>query len=397
MKTVAIICEYNPMTNGHIRHLLSARSETGCDTVICIMSGSFVQRGEAAVLDKYKRAELAVSFGADMVVELPLVYAISPADNFAYGAMKTASALPALDCISFGSECGEISLLQKAADLLSDEPQEYKEYLSESLNNGDSYPKARCIALQKYAEKHEEYADIAHILDTPNNLLGISYMIAAKKLIPNVHFHTIKREESDNELSLETEYPTASAVRLALRRGHLEDVKKAVHPFCYDILSKINTDNSLLDDLCLYKMKEINGYELADYYDVSEGLHNRMKMAAMESVHFSDYLEKVKTKRYTMAKLKRISLYTLFDITKKTYEEAVACPPYLFVLAVAGAKKEALFSAMRDSCENVLLRYNDINKADKNIRFMIKLDFRAQGVLALVNKTNNICRKFVTV
>lgn len=396
MKTVAIICEYNPLTNGHIRHLMSARRETGCDTVVCVMSGSFVQRGEAAILDKYDRALLAVSFGADMVVELPLIYAISPADNFAYGAIKTVSALPGIEYISFGSECGDVSLLQKAADLLYDEPAEYKQALAKHLSEGNSYPKSRSLALKDYSDAHEDYADIATILDSPNNLLGIAYIIAIKKAGLNIKIHTVKREENDNDMSMDTEYPTASAVRDALRVERYDLIEKAVHPLCFEMLKNSKTDYSVLDDLCLYKMKEINGYDLAGYYDVCEGLNNRLKLAAASAVRFSDFLAEAKTKRYTMAKIKRICLYTLFDITKETYEEAVKQPPYLYVLALSKARKDILSEAHL-SCENVLVRYSDINKVSKELRFMIKLDFRAQGVLALINKTTDIKRSFILV
>ncbi len=396
MKTVAIICEYNPLTNGHIKHLMSARRETGCDTVICVMSGSFVQRGEAAILDKYQRAELAVSFGADMVVELPLIYAISPADNFAYGAIKTVSALPSVEYISFGSECGDATLLQKAADLLSDEPETYKTYFTKWISEGYSYPKARALALHDFAENNSDYADIASILDTPNNTLGIAYIAAIKRAGLSIKIHTVKREESDNDLSMETEYPTATAVREALRRDKFEEIAKAVHPLCLEKLKQTHIDYSVLDNLCLYKMKEVNGYELADYYDVSEGLNNRLKLAALSAVHYSDFLNEAKTKRYTMAKIKRISLYALFDITKDFYEKSSALPPYLFVLALSKARKDILSEASQ-CCPNVLLRYSDINKVDKSLRAMIKLDFRAQGVLSLINKTADIRRSFVLV
>ena len=178
MKTVAIICEYNPFTNGHLLHMRAAKEETGADTVICIMSGSFTQRGDAAVLDKYQRAEIAGRCGADMVVELPLIYAVSPADNFAYGAIKILSVLPEVKYLSFGSECGDTALLRKAANFLADEPDLYKEYLASFQSEGYSFPKSRSLALKKYADTFPEYADISEILEKPNNALAISYIRA---------------------------------------------------------------------------------------------------------------------------------------------------------------------------------------------------------------------------
>lgn len=396
MKTVAIICEYNPLTNGHIKHLLAARRETGCDTVVCVMSGSFVQRGEAAILDKYDRALLAVSFGADMVVELPLVYAISPADNFAYGAIKTISILPGLEYISFGSECGDVDLLYKAADFFANEPDEFKEKLNKYQSDGYSYPKSKALALKDYIEKHPEFSDLSNILDTPNNVLAVAYINAINKLGLDIKIHTIKRDDNDSDLNMDTEYPTATAVREALRFEKYDEVSKAVHPLCFEMLKNSQTDYSVLEDLCLYKMKEISGYELEKYYDVSEGLHNRLKLAAMNAVRFDDFINEVKTKRYTMARIKRICLYTLFDITKVVYQNALDTAPYLYVLALSKARKDILSEAKKIS-PNVLLRYSDGNKVDKDIKAMLKLDFRAQGVLSLINKTQNLKRSFILV
>ncbi|HOO22912.1 MAG TPA: nucleotidyltransferase family protein, partial [Clostridia bacterium] len=220
MKVTAIICEYNPFTNGHLKHLKLAREETGADTVICIMSGSFTQRGDAAILSKYQRAELAVRMGADMVVELPLIFAISPADNFAYGAVKILSTLPDIEYLSFGSECGDANLLTKVARLLSDEPTDFKVLLQKFQSDGNSFPKARSLALKAYAELNPEYADISLMLEKPNNVLGIAYIMALKKFgLDNVKLHTIKRETDYNNLAIEGDYPSASAIRMALMQG----------------------------------------------------------------------------------------------------------------------------------------------------------------------------------
>lgn len=388
MKTTAIICEYNPFTYGHMRHLEKAREQTGADTIICVMSGSFTQRGDAAILDRYQRAELAARLGADMVVELPLVYAISPAENFAYGALKTVSALPCVEYLSFGSECGDVNLLEKAADLSENEPEEFKQILASYLADGNNYPKAYSNALDDYAEKNPEYADMKGILGAPNNCLGICYIKAAKKLGLNIKFHTVKRENNDNDSELNGEYPSASAIRRALRREQFDEVQKYVHPYCYNYLKQIKSDGLALNDLCLFKMKSISGYDLENYYDmdVAGGLHNRLKLAAAESVTFDEFLEKAKTKKYTMARIKRICLYTLFDITRNVYEEAVKCPPHVYVLALNKLRKDIL-TEFNKSCENVLIRYSDINKVDKSLRFLIKLDFRAQGTLNLINRS----------
>ncbi len=398
MKTVAIICEYNPFTNGHLRHLQIAREETGADTVACIMSGSFTQRGEAAILDKYQRAEIAARLGADIVIELPLIFAISPADNFAYGAVRIAAELPGIEYLSFGSECGDVELLKKAANFLSNEPEEYKELLATYQKEGYSYPKSRSLALGEYAKSHEEYADIANILDKPNNSLALSYIQALKTLSldKKIALHTLHRENDYNSDELNVEYPSASAIRFAIRRGRLGEIRDKVPPLCYNFLSQIKISDTSLGDLCLYQIKYMKGDDLEHCYDVSGGLHNLMKSAAIGAVTYEQFLENAKTKKYTMARLKRLSLYALFEIKKEDYIKAVELPPYLYVLAMKSSRKDIL-KELNASGANVLVKYSDIDKTDKRLRFLIKLDFKAQGVLNMVNRSNYFNRKMILV
>lgn len=397
MKTVAIICEYNPFTNGHLLHMRAAKEETGADTVICIMSGSFTQRGDAAVLDKYQRAEIAGRCGADMVVELPLIYAVSPADNFAYGAIKILSVLPEVKYLSFGSECGDTALLRKAANFLADEPDLYKEYLASFQSEGYSFPKSRSLALKKYADTFPEYADISEILEKPNNALAISYIRALKNAgLEDIELHTVKRETDYNGLNCDEEYPSATAVRLAVKENRLNDIEDKVPPLCYNFLKEIKTSGTPLGDLCLYKMKDISGYDLENYYDVNGGLHNRLKLATLNAVTFEQFLENAKTKKYTMARLKRISLYTLFDITQKMYDDATELPPYVYVLSLNRNRKDILAETNKLT-SNVLVKYSDIDKVDKRLRYLIKLDFKAQGLLNIVNRSNYFNRKMILV
>lgn len=389
MKVTAIICEYNPFTNGHLQHLRLAREQTLCDTIICIMSGSFTQRGDAAILSKYQRAELAVRLGADMVVELPLIYAISPADNFAFGAIKTLANLPDITHLSFGSECGDAALLTKVANFLANEPEEYKALLKSNQSNGDSFPKARSLALKAFAKDNPEYADISDILDKPNNVLGIAYIQALKKLgLDHIKIHTIKRENEFNDLSINGDYPSASAIRTALNQGKLAEIKNCVPPFSYNILENFNTRGTSLGDLCLFKLKDISGYDLENYYDYNGGLHNRIKLAASESVSYEQFLEKAKTKKYTLARIKRLALYALFDITKTMYEEICNLPCYIHILALNKNRKDIL-KATHQSCPNTLNRYSDIDKVDKRLRKFIKLDFKAQGTLNIINRSES--------
>jgi len=323
------------------------------------------------------------------VVELPLIFAISPADNFAYGAVKILSTLPDIEYLSFGSECGDANLLTKVARLLSDEPTDFKVLLQKFQSDGNSFPKARSLALKAYAELNPEYADISLMLEKPNNVLGIAYIMALKKFgLDNVKLHTIKRETDYNNLAIEGDYPSASAIRMALMQGKTTEIKNSVPPFTYNLLEKYKTGGTSLGDLCLFKLKDISGYDLENYYDYNGGLNNRLKLAATESSTFEQFLEKAKSKNYTLARIKRLALYALFDITKDMYAEICELPPYVHILALNKERKD-LLKATHASCPNTLNRYSDIDKVDKRLRHYIKLDFKAQGTLNIINRSES--------
>lgn len=397
MRTTVVIAEYNPMTNGHVYHLETARKETNADSVIVLMSGSFTQRGDAAVADKYIRAEIAVKHGADMVAELPTVYAVSPADNFAEGAIKTISVFPGELTVSFGSECGDLDTLTRLATLLAEEPEDFKTPFKESLAAGNSFPKARADGVRAYCAKHEEAGNLAAILDEPNNVLGIAYIQAAKKSGVPIKFHTVRRVGSGyNDLSENEQFPSSTAVREAAFQGNLSSVKDGVPKETYDILQLFRPNPMSLGDMVLFRMKNISGYDLEHYYDVSGGIHNRLKIAAATANSYEQMLEEAKTKKYTMARLKRISLYALFDITKDFYIEATKAPAYVQILALNSARKD-LLSALSENTKNVLTRYSDVGKVDKCLRPFIKLDFTAQGTLEIINRSNYYNKKMLLV
>ena len=397
MKITAIICEYNPLTKGHAEHIRRARLETGADTILCVMSGSFTQRGEAAIADKYMRAEQAIHAGADIVVELPTIYAISPADNFAYGAIKTISAFPDVNYLSFGSECGDAEKINLVASLLANEPEEFSTYLHKHLDNGTVFPKARALALKDYITTHPEYEGCEDLLDSPNNILGIAYAIQIIKSGLEINLHTIKRLGGEfDSTDINTEFPSSSAVRKAFARGDFASLKTAVPESVLGMLSVIKPQTDSLGDMMLFKIKSISGYELERYYDVTGGIHNRLKIAAATASTIEEMLETAKTKAYTMARLKRICLYALFDITKSDYEECVKCPPYVQILALKQDRKDIL-SLLSMGCKNILTRYSDINKVDKSLRYMVKLDFTAQGTLDIINRNNVYNKKMLII
>ncbi len=326
--------------------------------------------------------------GCDIVIELPTVFALSPADNFAYGAMKIVASIPSIKCLSFGSECGDIKKLTDMAELLHDEPDQIKEQITLYLSQGCSFPRARAQAVEDFIKDNDKYSHLSGVLDEPNNILAIAYITASKKLNLDIEFHTIKRIGGGyNEEAIEDKYPSATAIRKAVKAGRLQELRPFVPPFTYNLLEAYNTTGTSLGDLILFRMKEIPANELENCYDVSAGLHNRLKIAAVSSSTYEKFLENAKTKKYTMAKIKRISLYALLNISKDIYELAVNAPSYIFILALNKKRKDIL-STLNQHSKNVLVRYADINKVDKILRPLIKLDFKAQGVLSIINRTS---------
>ncbi|HHX48877.1 MAG TPA: nucleotidyltransferase family protein [Clostridiales bacterium] len=397
MKITAIICEYNPLTNGHVKHINYAKKETNCDAIFCIMSGSFTQRGEAAILDKYIRAALAVLNGADIVVELPTIFAVSPADNFAMGAMRIISLIPDITHLSFGSECGDIDKLNEVAKIIFEEPEEYKNKLREKLNEGLSFPKARAEAFKFYVNGQNLNKELISIIDAPNNILAISYINAARKLNLDIKFHTITRTNNYASENIEEQLPSALAIRNALYNNKKHLIKQNVPTNVYNALLQYKPRLFALGDIILFKIKSLEGKDFANYYDVTGGIHNRIKIAAENSSSYEELLEKSKNKNITLSRLKRICIYALLDITKELYNEVLDAPSYIQILAINKDMKDDLLSCMSNYTSNILTRYSDINRVDKKLRSSIKLDFTAQGVLNIANKNNKLARSMIIV
>ncbi len=172
---LGIIGEYNPFHNGHLYHLNESKKVTNSNYTVAIMSGNFVQRGNVSVVDKWTKAKMAILNGIDLVLELPTIYSISSAENFALGAIKTLNSLKLVDTVSFGCELNDLSLLKEFANILTEEPEEFKSLLSHELSKGISFPKARENALLMYLNDLRKYANV---LSSPNNILAIEYLKA---------------------------------------------------------------------------------------------------------------------------------------------------------------------------------------------------------------------------
>ncbi|MDR2634512.1 MAG: nucleotidyltransferase family protein [Clostridiales bacterium] len=319
-KVTCIIAEYNPFHNGHAYHLETARRETSPDVLAVVMSGDFTERGDIAVCPKETRARWAALAGADVVYELPPAFAVAPAGDFAYGAIKTLSRLFPRFTLSFGSECGDIKALTRVSDLLSNETGELSSYIKKNLKEGKSYPRARGEA---FAALHP---DLAPILYKPNNILAIEYIKAAR-MIGGVDLHTVTREDNFLSTEIKGTFASAAALRELLQNGG--DISPYVPTYVTDDIAHAYSRERInaLRHGIFRILSEIPKEKLALISGVREGLENRFKKFLPQAGDLNGLLSLVKTKRYTMAALKRICISAYLGITAEMTADFKENPP----------------------------------------------------------------------
>lgn len=338
MKIVGLITEYNPFHNGHLYHLQKTKEITGADAVIAVMSGNYVQRGAPAIMPKHIRAKVALEAGVPLVIELPSCYACGSAEYFAEGSISILEKLGCVDAICFGSECGDLSILEKIASITANEPLEYQRFLQEELKAGISYPKARQIALKRYTK--DENIDL--ILSQPNNILGIEYIKALMRRKSGMGIYTIKRHVSgyhDEELA--ENYSSASAIRRLLWHAsnaiHLEDDQPYDEPPLSEALTRLEgqvpsacirmleethrtrypvyaNDFSLL---LKYRLMCETKESLTQYADVSSDLANRMLNRLNDFVSFDQFCDLLKTREVTYSRISRALFHILLHIKQE--------------------------------------------------------------------------------
>ncbi len=316
MKILGIIAEYNPFHTGHARQLEIALRETGADAVIAVMSGNFVQRGEPAVFDKTVRTNLALLGGADAVFEMPAPFSCAAAGDFALYGVSLLDALGA-DILCFGSECGDLALLEPAAEILADEPEPYRESLRASLKEGNTWPVARENALAGLLPYSPEKT--AEILGAPNNILGLEYLAALRKLGSRMTPFTHRREGSGyhaDTLPEEASFASATALRKHLLSGNLKDALFFLPPGSESVIRpepRISADD--FSQLLSYRILEkhippafIDGFD--------DALSERLLGAEPDYLSFSERVSALRTRNYTESRVRRALIRLLLNIRK---------------------------------------------------------------------------------
>ncbi|MDK2990985.1 MAG: hypothetical protein PWP48_218 [Clostridiales bacterium] len=345
MTVVGIVAEYNPLHNGHLYHINMARQLANADYVVCVMSGNFVQRGEAAITNKWFRSRMALAAGIDLVIELPTVYAVQSAEQFAFGAIKLLDSIGIVDYLCFGSESGDISALTSAADVLYDEPYALQQAIKQHLANGLSYPHAVSEALSSYAH--------LSIKLTPNNTLAIEYLKALKELGSSIKPITIQRLHSSyNSAVLEGEISSATSIRRAIFENgpEYDGIRDAIPDFAYSILSDafakgygpVSLDSIGL--IILYALRNMPKQFLKDVLDISEGLEHRIKKAAILAGDLQTLINSIKTKRYTQTRIQRAIIHAMLGMSNNVMDELTSNggPQYIRVLGFSEKGKQLL-------------------------------------------------------
>ncbi len=389
-KVIGIIAEYNPFHNGHLYHLQKSLQMTHSSYSVAVVSGNFTQRGSTSLVDKWAKTEIAIKNGIDLVLELPLLYSISSAENFAEGAIKILDSLKVIDYLSFGSESGDISTLNMIADILYKEPKAYKNILSHELSKGLSFPKARENALLMYLNDIRKFSNV---LSSPNNILGIEYLKALKKLKSPITPITVERYNAGyHDTTYNGNVASATAIRNIVKNNGWDILRKVVPEDTFSTLLEnikvghVVPDLSVFEKQIIYNLRKMSIQEIADLPDVSEGLENAIKNAANSCNSVVEFLNIIKSKRYTNTRIQRILLYALLGITKKDMTLSKKAIPYVRVLGFNNKGKYLISEIAKANPKLEIItsvkKYMDTSN-NKNSKYMLEKDIWATNVYTI--------------
>ena len=371
MRTAAIVAEYNPFHNGHAHHLQKTR-EAGVDAVFAVMSGNFVQRGEPAVCSKWARAEAAVRCGVDLVLELPVFWAAATAQQFARGAVSIVHHTGIADVLSFGSECGDAEHIMKTAQIL-----QTLDIPSDLLRSGMTFAAAREAAVRAVD------SDAADLLHSPNDTLAVEYALAALDFGLQTELMAVPRIGAHDGDPVER-IASASHIRANISR-------QTIGTYCPQPVAQIlqremdsgraPADLQRLERTLLLRLRTATAEQIALLPDVSEGLENRILAAARQASSLAELADAVKTKRYPLARIRRILLAALLEIDRASIPRDV---PYLRVLAI-GENGEALLREMKQKADlPIVSKMTQIDSLGEAALQTFRAEQRAGEVYALL-------------
>ncbi|MGX7029824.1 nucleotidyltransferase [Vagococcus zengguangii] len=378
MKSCGIIAEYNPFHNGHRYQIVEAKKITGADCLVVVMSGNFLQRGEPAIIDKWKRTELALAAGADLVIELPFAHAVQAADYFAAGGVELLQAL-GVDYLSFGTDYeGELDYHQFAEFQLENQVQ-IDEAFRRIQNNGMNYP-------QQMTEVYRQlFPEMRLDFSSPNHILGMSYAKENIKYPRPMQLAPIKRHQAQhNEQSVNHEvFASGTAIRQAMLAGRFAEVQPVVPLKTYQALTECPLISwEKLWPYLKYQLTILSTSDLAEIYQMTQGIEYRLKEVAKQAESFHQFVELVKTKRFTWTRIQRLSTYLLLNIKDQDILRARA-QNYLRVLGFSQTGQQFLKHIKKQTTLPII---TNINK--KNEELLI-LDIKAGKIYQMATAEKN--------
>lgn len=379
---LCIISEYNPFHFGHLYHLNESISQTDTDFKVAIISGNFVQRGEPSIINKWEKAKVALSAGFDLVLELPTLYAISSAENFANGSIKIADQIGS-NYISFGTESGDLEKLKKLSSLINKNEKEYIANVKGKIAEGFSYPKSQELVI------NEMFGDEFLGVCKPNNILGLEYLKSLNAISSNITPITVKRDLDKS---------SSSDVRALLRTSgfKIEDLKNSIPDFSYEVLAEnIENGNVVLslkafEKEIVYILRTIDNKKLKNIPDVPENMLSNLKKIACSTNSLDELITALKNKSITQARIQRILLYILLGITKYDMELSKKITPYVRVLGMSENGKKILSDISKDI--NVITSVKAFEKTcdDSDLLRMLEIDKKATDIYTLAYSKNSV-------
>ncbi|MEW9050357.1 MAG: nucleotidyltransferase [Neobacillus sp.] len=381
MKAVGVIVEYNPFHNGHDFHLQAAQEAAKADLVIAVMSGNFLQRGEPALVSKWYRTKMALMNGIDIVIELPYQFATQKAETFANGAVSILSAI-GCDSLCFGSESGDITTFLQTIDYLEEHRTLFDEKIKMNIKTGVSYPKALSLSFQSLSSTENLVR-----LDQPNNILGYHYIKALKQQKSSMVPITVKRKNADyhdEHFATET-IASATSIRKALFSSEKDSsiiqqyVPAATNQLLTEYIHRYGTFHEWENywRYLQFRILQSTPDELKEIYEVEEGIEHRIISATLQASSFKEFMEKVKTKRYTWTRLQRICVHILTNTKKVEMKMGSERATYIRLLGMSSKGKEYLNKNKAELDLPLISKLSSYKQPD------ISLDIRASRVYSL--------------
>ncbi|MCI9616974.1 MAG: nucleotidyltransferase [Eubacterium sp.] len=386
MKTIGIIAEFNPFHNGHKYLIEKAKKITNADNVVIVCSGNFVQRGTPAIFDKSVRTTAALLNGADVVLELPVIYSTASAETFAHAAVKLLDKLNCIDYLCFGCETDNIKALPTLSKILLEEPADYKNMLAVYLKNGFSYPKARAKALTDYCNENHILNNyiVNQTLEQANNILALEYLKALKKFHSKIKPLAIKRVGSSySSDSLDDKFASATGIRKALYNNQI--INNFVPENCNDIYKHIDY-LEFNDFSCILGYQLIKNTNFASYYDINEELSNRIKNLKTHFFDIESFINELHSKNYTYSGLSRALSHILLNITENDMKQFVSNDYFDFVRVLGFRKDNKILTKIKEhSSLDIISKFSTYyNNSTDNTKKILDINIKSDELYRMV-------------